>query len=523
MLRWPVPRARAWLAANTWAPDWLPRWLRHPVASYVAPVLAIALAAALTSGLEHSLTRFSFHGMAGFLAILVTAIVWGAGPGIVGALLNAITLNFVVVLPQSPGDHDVPSQIVGFTLALCFGATVSLVGSQAEARRRRLVAEHAAITVLERQESVLAAIVQSSQDAITSRDREGRIISWNPGAERLYGYSAHEIMGQPYTVLVPEHLREQARQVVEDALRDSLQIQLETTHRHRDGHLIDVAVSGNVTYDSDHRVIGTAAIVHDITARRQMEAERDRLLESERDARTAAEQALQARDEFLATAAHELKTPLTGLRGFTQTLLLLSDKGTLDPVRSRTALRSIEVQTNRLTQLVGRLFDVARLETGRIVLERAPIDLTNLCEEVVATLEPYANAHSFALEAPGPVVADVDELRIEQVLTNLLDNAIKYSPDGGQIAISVSSPSTDNAQIAIRDHGLGVDEQHRAHIFERLTQAHAEDYRSGLGLGLYISRQIVELHGGQICAEFPEDGGSLFTVLLPRGTATRVE
>jgi signal transduction histidine kinase len=233
------------------------------------------------------------------------------------------------------------------------------------------------------------------------------------------------------------------------------------------------------------------------------------------EAAQRAEQSLRERDAFLSDAAHELKTPITSLYGFSQALLMLADKGTLDPERSRLALRHIEVQADKLNHLVRRLLDVARIDTERLVVERAPTDLTRLCEEVVTAARARTSIHTLTVNTPGPVWAQVDPLRIEQVLTNLVDNAIKYSPDGGPITVAVSRPDAATVGVSVRDQGLGVPEENRARIFERLGQAHAENHLSGLGLGLYISRHIVELHGGCLDAGFPESGGSVFSFRLP--------
>jgi signal transduction histidine kinase len=208
---------------------------------------------------------------------------------------------------------------------------------------------------------------------------------------------------------------------------------------------------------------------------------------------------------------------LTSLRGFSQILLELAEDDRLDAARSRRALRGIDLQTDRFARLIDHLFELPSIESGELVLEPSLTDIACICEEVVEAARHHTLSHTFVLEAPGEVWADVDGARIRQVLTDLTDNAIRFSPRGGTITVSASTPDSETVRLAVRDTGLGVPVEQRAHLFERLGQGHAESYRSGLGLGLYISRHIVELHGGQIEAWFPDEGGSLFIVTLPRG------
>jgi excisionase family DNA binding protein len=239
-------------------------------------------------------------------------------------------------------------------------------------------------------------------------------------------------------------------------------------------------------------------------------------LAAERAAREAAEAALRVRDEFLSIAAHELKTPLTSLMGHAQLIQRRIERTrTSEPERVVPGLRAIAGQATKLSRLINQLLDISRLEAGRLRLERQPADLASLVEQVVAGARVRIDRHTIALDLPPSLPIEADALRLEQVLTNLLDNAVKYSPDGGAIEVIVSQPEAAAAELSVRDHGLGIPPEMRGRIFERYYQAHDKGHMSGLGLGLYISRQIVELHGGTIHAEFPSDGGTRFAVRLP--------
>ena len=243
---------------------------------------------------------------------------------------------------------------------------------------------------------------------------------------------------------------------------------------------------------------------------------RARLYEAERAARREAEAAVRLRDEFLSVASHELKTPLTTLSAHAQLVLRSLEKDRqLDPLLVGRSLRSVTDQADRLNRLIARLLDISRLQAGRLVLECQEIDLKESVDGAAASAQARASQHRITVRSPARLAASVDPVRFEQVIANLLDNAIKYSPDGGPIELELTRPSAASVQLAVRDHGLGIPPERRSQIFDRFYQAHGEGYRSGMGLGLYISRQIVELHGGELWAEFPPDGGSRFVVRLP--------
>lgn len=243
--------------------------------------------------------------------------------------------------------------------------------------------------------------------------------------------------------------------------------------------------------------------------------ERASLYEAEKRARAAAEAAVQVREEFLSIAAHELKTPLTSLRGTAQLLLRGIDKGvSFDLASLKQRIAIIDAQSRKLSVLVSQLLDVSRLEAGRLRLDRREVDLFAVVQDAVAQAQARSEGHAIQLRGEA-TRATVDPIRLEQVVTNLLDNAIKYSPDGGSILAEVFSLEPGQAAIAVTDSGIGISVEHRPHIFDRFYQAHANAHLSGLGLGLYISRQIVELHGGTLRATFPASGGTRFEVILP--------
>ncbi|HEX2172512.1 MAG TPA: ATP-binding protein, partial [Dehalococcoidia bacterium] len=231
-----------------------------------------------------------------------------------------------------------------------------------------------------------------------------------------------------------------------------------------------------------------------------------------------AREAARARDEFLMAAAHELKTPITNLRGYAQFLIRrLRQSGRLDPDQVHQALRVFDEQSAKLTRLITRLLDVSRLDAGRLAPDRQPTNLSALVERTVASQRPFAPVHDLIARVAPDVRACIDPFRIEQVLNNLIENAVRYSPQGGPIEVELVRPDPATARLTVRDHGIGIAPENRSGIFERFYQGHAGSYLAGIGLGLYVCRQIVDLHGGTIAVEFPADGGTRFTVDLPIG------
>jgi len=254
------------------------------------------------------------------------------------------------------------------------------------------------------------------------------------------------------------------------------------------------------------------ALADDLARRAAIAVDNARLYQEAQDA-------LAARDEFLSVAAHELKTPTTSLVAYTGLALKQLDRPAgPDPNRLRSVLGSLDREATKFGGLVSQLLDRSKIDAGQLALNRAPTDLSRMLEDVAARAGiGTRRRHAISVHAPTPVWALVDPLRVEQVLTNLLSNAIKYSPAGGPIEVDVSRPDPGNVSIAVRDHGIGIPVEHRQRLFDRAYRVRPGDNVAGMGLGLFIARQIVESHGGSIAVEAPPDGGSRFIVTLPVG------
>jgi signal transduction histidine kinase len=256
----------------------------------------------------------------------------------------------------------------------------------------------------------------------------------------------------------------------------------------------------------------------DVTERKQTEEALLRSLNSERQARAEAEAAARSREQFVSVAAHELKTPLTGLM-LASDLLETELDGARDPQQIRETTKHVTVETRRLATLVSNLLGSMPGSVTSGDRGGESVDLAGLAARVARDARASSARHEVQLLAPATLVVPGDAVCLEQALRNLVDNAVKYSPHGGVVTIELSAAG-QHARIVVADHGLGVPPEQREQIFDRYHQAHADDYVSGLGLGLAVTREIVEGHGGSLTAEFPDQGGSRFVIMLPLGAGS---
>lgn len=362
----------------------------------------------------------------------------------------------------------------------------------------------------------LAAIVESSSDAIVSKDLNGTITSWNDGAENLFGYTAEEVIGKSITLLIPtEHLDEEP-QILERIRRGEKIVLFETIRQRKDKSKVDVSLTVSPIFDYAGKIIGASKIAHDITERKQAEAERERLLEREQNARKDAEIANRLRDEFLATVSHELRAPLNSILGWAR----LMEKGTLDEKTTEKAIATIVRNAESQNRLIEDLLDVSRIISGKMRLEVMTVKPSNFVEAALETVRPAAEAKNIALEVVGDqIVSHIsgDPNRLQQVMWNLLSNAIKFTSPGGRVVVEINRES-GNVEIKVKDTGVGIKEEFLPHVFDRFRQADASSIRKfgGLGLGLAIVRHITEMHGGTVDVESAgENQGATFTVSLP--------
>ncbi len=362
----------------------------------------------------------------------------------------------------------------------------------------------------------LAAIVDSSDDAIVSKTLDGIITSWNRAAARIFGWTAEEAVGRHITLIIPPERHPEEDGVLARLRRGERIEHFDTVRVAKDGHRIDVSLTVSPLLDSRGVIVGASKIARDVTERRRLEAERDDLLDRERKAREAAEAANRAKDEFLATISHELRTPLTSILGWAR---LIQSAG-LDAESIARAARIIVQNAATQAQLVDDMLDMSRVVTGRLRLDFEACDLGAVISAAIETVRPVAEAKGVALSPvldadATPIVGAAD--RLQQVVWNLLTNAVKFTPAGGAVDV-ILRHSGGSAEIVVRDNGEGIAPGVLPHVFERFRQEDSSTTRAhgGLGLGLSLVQYLVEQHGGHVHAASPGKGqGASFTITLP--------
>ncbi|HEY6475235.1 MAG TPA: PAS domain-containing sensor histidine kinase [Polyangia bacterium] len=358
-------------------------------------------------------------------------------------------------------------------------------------------------------------LVESIRDyAVFLLDKEGRVQTWNAGAALIKGYQRDEIVGKSIELFYTREDRDNGRpaRLLAEAAREG-RVEDEGWRVRKDGTRFWADVVITALRDDAGETIGFAKVTRDLTERQHGEEERRRL-----DAeRIRAEEALRIRDEFLSIASHELKTPLTALQIELYGMRELGGQST-DERMSRKLGRASR-NADRLSRLIEMLMDVSRIATGRLTLRPEPFDLSDAVNRVAETMRGTAEQArcEFSCRTPGPIPGTWDRLRVEQVVMNVLANAFRYGA-GAPVMLSASVENGE-AIVQIRDHGPGVPPDDFGRIFERFERGSPKQDRGGLGLGLYLSREIAQAHGGSIAGRNLPDGGAVFTLRLPLGKA----
>ncbi|HEY0754909.1 MAG TPA: PAS domain S-box protein [Ktedonobacteraceae bacterium] len=471
------------------------------------------------------------------------------------------------------------------------------------------------VEIVERQKveqrlRALAAIVESSDDAILSKDLEGTITSWNTGAERIYGHTADEIVGQSIALIFPEDKQDEFRQILERIRQGEWLRHYETKGVHKNGTVLTVSITVSPIKNEFSAITGASTIARDITEQRKLEARSDQLFTSNligifvvdpngniieandaflklveytraeweagaipnelftdspaefleliaaqqvqkmnvsapREtvvwrkgrkalpvimAMTCLEQSQncigfvldiseskeldQRRDDFISMASHELKTPVTSLKGFLG--LLQRQGGNLTNERALHYLERMDAQIDKLTILINDLLDISKIRAGHLTYREERFEIDALVKEIVENVQETTQTHQLRLEGQAQAQIWGDRDRLGQVLNNLLTNAIKYSPQADTVMIHIETQG-EQVVINVRDFGFGISKEHQGKIFERFYQVPEEAQKTypGLGIGLYISEEIVKRHRGRLWVESQKGQGANFYLSLP--------
>jgi PAS domain S-box-containing protein len=361
-------------------------------------------------------------------------------------------------------------------------------------------------------------LIEGVEDyAILMLDSQGRVISWNSGAERITSYKEHEILGSDHSVFfTPEEIKMGKPRHSLEVATAAGRCEEDGWRVRNDGSRYWASVITTALWDEAGRLRGFATVTHDITQRKEAEEERERLLRQEKAAREEAESAGRLKDEFLATISHELRTPLTSILGWAR----LFCSGQVPDYQVRQAMDVIAKNAQAQAQLIDDILDTSRIITGRLQLEVQPVEIERIFHAVVEVVRPSAELKgvdlNMVIDARREVVLG-DAGRLRQAIWNLLSNAVKFSNEGGRVEARLARAG-NQVEITVSDTGVGIDPQFMPHVFERFRQADGAHTRGhgGLGLGLATTRHIVEMHGGDVSASSPGKGqGATFKIRLP--------
>lgn len=379
---------------------------------------------------------------------------------------------------------------------------------RAQEERERILKEVEQFAeVAQRRAAELQGIIDNMVDAVFVSDSEGRIILANEAGRRLLGLPDLEDVRYFATKLV-ERMRlrhmdgrpvEFDKMVLVRALSgETVAGEDEIIYNPQTQKDIFVRSSAAPIRGEDGMIIGAVAVTRDVTE----------LLELDK-----------LKDQFIAVAAHELKTPVTGIKGYAQMLLRLKQED-ISP-KGKKALEAINRQTDRIGRIINELLDISSIQTGRLDLHISRFDLSELIGSVVERCKITTTKHRLLFHSPGPVYVNADRDRIDQVVSSLLDNAIRYSPQGGDIETKVQVLNSE-VVVSIQDRGIGIPQGQQERIFQLFYRAHTGtpyDY-GGMGVGLFIAREIVTRHNGKIWFKSAQGKGTTFTLTLPLATPT---
>lgn len=356
----------------------------------------------------------------------------------------------------------------------------------------------------EQKQAMLAAIIDSSDDAIVSKTLDGIITSWNHGAEKIFGYKPEETIGKHISIIIPDDRLNEETDIISKMRKGERVSHFETLRRRKDGREINISLTVSPVKDKNGKVIGASKVAIDITDK--VELDKQRQLFTER-----LQELNHYKDEFMAMASHELKTPLTVIKANLQILEhKMQDDNKIDFVNKTLN------QVNKLTNLISDLLDVSKIQAGKLELNCSNFDLIPFLREIVESIQQTTPDHRLILNTNNKqLVASADRDRLEQVVINLLTNAIKYSPNAKEVRVDADIKDKE-INVSIKDNGIGIHEDDMDKVFTRFFRVRGlASTFSGSGIGLYISSEIVKRHGGKMWLKSEIGKGSTFYFSIP--------
>jgi len=349
------------------------------------------------------------------------------------------------------------------------------------------------IVLAERKSAMLAAIVASSDDAIISKDLNSIVTSWNKSAERIFGYTAEEMIGQSIVKLIPDDRQQEEPEIIARLKNGQRVDHFETKRVTKNGALLDVSLTISPVTNASGDIIGISKIARDVT---------DKKLDEQR------------KNSFVAIVSHELKTPLTSVRSYIQ--LALAKARERSDVFTENIMSRADTQTRKMVTMIHDFLNLSRLEDGKMALNISEFSLSDLMNEVVAECAALSPAHTINYEPCDDARMVGDRDKICHVLSNLLGNAVKYSP--AQTNVEVRCLHNGNsAEFSITDQGIGISREDQSRLFERFYRVSGQRQTtiSGFGIGLYLAAEILRLHHSEISVKSEIGKGSTFSFALP--------
>lgn len=345
----------------------------------------------------------------------------------------------------------------------------------------------------EQQLHFYASVVQSISDAVIATDTQYNILSWNKAAETLYGWTQEEVLGKPASDILWYGFPYTSPDEWEEHLQTRGYWKGQVIHKRKDGTQVHIMASVSQVKDFNGTIIGAVAANRDIAEWVELE---------------------RRKDEFIRVASHELRTPVTALKGYAQLLQRTLEKQGLQDYAQ--TLAKMDGQITRLTKLIADLLDISKMQADKIAYSKAAFDFNAWIHDIINDIQQASSQHVIALTRDSQCKIIGDRDRLSQVFINLLSNAIKYSPEAERVDVIIR-PVSDIVTVSIRDYGIGIPKKHHSRIFERFYRATSSPDNTfpGLGVGLYISHEIIRAHEGKIWVESEEGQGATFFVSLP--------
>lgn len=350
---------------------------------------------------------------------------------------------------------------------------------------------------------LLAAIASTSDDTIVSKTLEGIITSWNRAAEKMFGYSQQEALGRHISLIIPPERLEEETYIIGEVSKGRKVDHFQTVRMAKDGHMVPISLTVSPILDENGKIIGASKIARDLSDHLALQEEKARLYDEIKALNDK-------KDEFIGLASHELKTPLTSILAYLQIL-----NNDISEERRKEFLRRTTQQVKKLNNLVSDLLDISKIEAGKMKFDPAPFDICQVVRDAIDLITQANTTHTIRLYTDlKKFIVTGDSQRIDQVILNLLTNAIRYSPGSFEIDVYISAEN-GLVKVGVRDRGIGIPEDKLTQIFSRFYRINENKSSLGLGLGLYLSRQIIERHHGHIWAESKPGEGSVFYFTLP--------